>query len=267
MLISKDFVFIHMPKTGGTFVHGIFKKIVQAYKDEHPLRWYLNRFLYRLGLTTPIYQKLIGVKYDEYPNQTVNGQHAGVAYIPKRFKKLPIISVKRDPIEKFISAYYFRWWERFPNLKHEYLTELFPEYPNITISDYFKLVYEHEMKHFFHKDYREDIGVLSWQFIRMYSRSPLQVYRNIDEDNFADVIKEHFYKVDFFEMKNLNEKMSKYLKGTSFAPYAHYFNKSSKIYPPGSRPDIIREEISRELRKEVKAREWILYNYFSDYNL
>ena len=43
MIITKDFVFVHMPKTGGTFVHGIFKKIVANYKKNHPVKWYLNR--------------------------------------------------------------------------------------------------------------------------------------------------------------------------------------------------------------------------------
>ena len=107
MIITRDFVFIHMPKTGGTFVHGIFKQIVANYKQEHPVKWYLNRIGYKLKLITPVYQKLTNVEYYEYPNNDVKGQHAGVSFIPEEYKKLPVISVKRDPAKKFISALLF----------------------------------------------------------------------------------------------------------------------------------------------------------------
>jgi hypothetical protein len=262
MLISKEFVFIHMPKTGGTFVHGVFKKIIKEYKRKHPLDWYFNRFLYRLKLVRPIYQKLDNIEYHDYPNHLVRGQHAGVNYIPKQFKNLPVISVKRDPVEQFISNYYFRWWERIPYLNYKLLIKLFPSFPNLSNVEYFELAYVHEMNFFFQKDYREDIGVLSWHFIRMYCKDPMFVYKNINADNFEKFKADYFVEVKFFEMQDLNESIKKYIENTSFAEYAHHFVKSDRIYPPGSKPELERQEITFELKKRIKEKEWLLYRYF-----
>ena len=267
MIITKDFVFIHMPKTGGTFVHGIFKKIIADFKQKYPVKWYLNRLNYRLSLAVPIYQKLNNVVYNEYPEKEVKGQHAGVLFIPKKNKKLPIISVKRDPIKKIISSYYYRWWERFPILPKSDLRREFPNYPEISIEDYFELVYHVEMKAYFGTDYRNDIGVLSWQFIRMYSSAPLFVYKNINADNYEEYIMKYFADVVFFEMDVLSYSFERYLKTTSFSEYSNYFETKERIYPPGSTVKERSETLPEILSEKIKSKEWILYKYFPEYNL
>lgn len=256
-----------MPKTGGTFVHGVFKKIIERFRKEHSFQWYLNRIGYKMQLRIPIYQKLSNVAYSEYPNNNVEGQHAGVSFIPKEYQKLPVISVKRDPIKKFISTYYFRWWERFPSLPLEQLTTLFPQYPEISIDEYFELSNHHEMMHFFGNDYRDDIGVLSWQFIRMYSKNPIFVYRNITQANYQELIATYFINVQFFEMDKLSSEFESYVQTTRFAAFSNYFKTEDRIYPPGSNLRKRTEEISESLTAKIKAKEWILYKFFPEYNL
>ncbi|WP_037348937.1 hypothetical protein [Sediminibacter sp. Hel_I_10] len=267
MIITKDFVFIHMPKTGGTYVHGIFKKIIADFKRKHPIKWYVNRMGYRLDFLTPFYQKLNDVSYDEYPNDNTIGQHAGVSFIPKAYKDKPVISVKRNPINKFVSAYYFKWWERFPSLPLNQLKKLFPQFPEISIEEYFELSYNCEMKHFFKQDYRDDIGVLSWQFIRMYASDPLYVYKNISKENYLEIIKNYFVQVEFFEMEDLSPQFERYIKSTIFSEYSHYFKTEERIYPPGSNPKKRPEYISDLLKNKIKNKEWILYKFFPEYNL
>lgn len=267
MIITRDFVFIHMPKTGGTFVHGVFKKIVERYRKKHAIKWYINRIGYKMHIMTPVYQKLSNVAYYEYPNSDVKGQHAGVSFISKEYQKLPIISVKRNPIKKFISAYYFRWWERFPILPLVQLTSIFPQYPEISIEEYFDLSYNHVMKHFFKNDYRDDIGVLSWQFIRMYSKDPVFVYNNITETNYKEIIDTYFANVQFFEMGHLSSEFERFIQTTSFAEFSDYFKTEERIYPPGSNLEKRSETISEALTDKIKAKEWILYKFFPEYNL
>ncbi|WP_179004926.1 hypothetical protein [Winogradskyella forsetii] len=267
MIITKDFVFIHMPKTGGTFVHGIFKKIIAKYKKNNALHWYANRLALKMNLAIPIYQKIDTIKYYEHPNNPVVGQHAGVSFIPTKYRMLPVISVKRDPVKKFISAYYYRWWERFPTLSITELELLFPHYPDITIEEYFKLAYDIEMKKFFESDFREDIGVLSWQFIRMYSTDPLYVYNNITQQNYSEFVKTYFVNVQFFEMNTLNSDFEAYIKTTSFSEYSDFFETSERIYPPGSNIKKRSEKISNELSETLMSREWLLYNFFPEYKL
>jgi hypothetical protein len=267
MIITKDFVFIHMPKTGGTFVHGIFKKIIADYKKNFPIKWYWNRFSYKFNISTPIYQKLNSVSYYEYPYLHVKGQHAGVSFISKKYQKLPVISVKRDPIKKVISTYYFRWWERFPILPLKEIKKIFPNYPNISIEEYFELTYNQEMKHFFGNDYREDIGVLSWQFIRMYSTAPLFVYKNITVSNYTEYIMKYFLDVVFFEMDQLSSNFERFLKTTGFSEYSNYFETKERIYPPGSTVKERFETPPKLLSEKIKSKEWILYKFFPEYNL
>lgn len=265
MIITKDFVFIHMPKTGGTFVHGVFKKIIKDLKRDHWFIWYLNRMQYKLGISFPIYQKLSDVDYQEYPGDSVKGQHAGVAFIPKAYSGLPVVSVKRNPVEKFSSAYYFKWWERFPSLSLEKLNRIFPAYPNLTVEDYFQLSYIHVMKFYFKESYRDDIGILSWQFIRMYSSNAMYVYQNITQENYKQIIKDYFHEVNFLSMDNLSFEMKNLLGNTSFSKYKDYFSTKERIYPPGSSPEKNRDVIPNDLKQRIKEREWILYNYFPEY--
>ena len=256
-----------MPKTGGTFVHGVFKRVVERYKKDYPIQWYLNRIGFKMNITTPIYQKLTNVAYYEYPNNDVIGQHAGVSFIPKEYKKLPVISVKRDPIKKFISTYYFRWWERFPSLPLAQLEELYPHYPQISIEEYFELAYNHVMKKFFGTDFREDIGMLSWQFIRMYSNDPLYVYGNITKANYQEFIKTYLADVEFFEMDQLTSEFETFIQTTSFSEFSDYFKTEERIYPPGSNIRKRSENISEELTNKIKSKEWLLYKFFPEYNL
>lgn len=256
-----------MPKTGGTYVHGMFKKIIADFKKKKPMKWYVNRIGYWLGFSKPIYQKLNNVTYFDYPNKNVNGQHAGIAYISKQYKNLPIISVKRNPIEKFVSAYYYRWWERFPSLPIAELKELYPHYPEISIEEYFDLAYNHIMRRFFKEGYRENIGVLSWQFIRMYSIDPLTVYENISKKNYSEFIEKYFVDVRFFEMDNLSSEFENYIKSTHFSDYSDYFRTKDRIYPPGSNPKKRREPISDALIDKIKKKEWLLFKFFPEYSL
>lgn len=256
-----------MPKTGGTFVHGIFKKIIADYKKRHLIKWYFNRLGYRLKIDTPIYQKLVNVVYQEHPGESVTGQHGGVSFIPKKFAHLPVVSVKRDPIKKFISTYYYRWWERFPSLPVSKLNEIFPHYPEISIDEYYELAYNHTLKHFFGTDYRDDIGILSWQFIRMYATNPIYVYKNISEKNYSEFINTYFADIQFFEMDSLSTEFEHYIKTTQLSDYSSYFATEERIYPPGSNNKKRPERLSDELSGKLKAKEWILYKFFPEYSL
>ncbi len=80
MLICDRFVYIHMPKTGGTFV-----------------RHALTKLLAKCDIAF----------FDDQDNK-----HAGVERIPDRYRHLPVLATIRNPFDHLVSLYEFGWWKR-----------------------------------------------------------------------------------------------------------------------------------------------------------
>ena len=78
MIATKDFIFIHAPKTGGTFV---MKILDELYKNDI---------------------------------KEIADKHAYSKDIPDIYRKLPKVLCLRDPLEWYESHYLYGWWRRYP---------------------------------------------------------------------------------------------------------------------------------------------------------
>ncbi len=120
ILSPQHFVFIHMPKTGGTFVDTCFAKLNSKYLERRKLtHWFPWGKKY-------VFMRIKGVS-----------KHAHVTEIPNKLRKLPIVGCIRDPIQWYHSNYCFAWWRRYPH-KYPGLLEL-DGFPNLPFSKYLEL--------------------------------------------------------------------------------------------------------------------------------
>ena len=87
MIVVKDaFVYIHHPKTGGTFVTEMLRKVASENN----------------GFSI---QELPGLK------------HSGISKIPEEFRGLPVVINVRNVFEHYVSRYKFEWWARRKHAK------------------------------------------------------------------------------------------------------------------------------------------------------
>lgn len=132
MVITNKFVYIHKPKTGGSFVTEALLKLYDG-------KW--NLF---------VHAKLALLKVIHYKNQSgilsfTANKHGGCRDIPKEHLQKTIVSTIRNPFDYYVSQYEFGWWKRrawhnyykqfngfrqysasFPNLSFQQFMEMMP---------------------------------------------------------------------------------------------------------------------------------------------
>jgi hypothetical protein len=99
MITTNHFLFLHLPKTGGSFVARHLLKIFPGAKnfDRHGFR----------------------------------------CQIPEDYRYLPLVGCLRSPYDWYVSCYEFRWWvthvETLPGVERH------PRYPHLTFEDFVRL--------------------------------------------------------------------------------------------------------------------------------
>ena len=163
MLITDRFIFIHFPKTGGTFV----TKVLEKYLNDH---CHLYRRIFINSLI---------------PNTSeIYGQHGGCNEIPKGWEKNRVLlSKRRNPYDMYVSQYEFKWWRRQPKVDDDRIKKDFPDFPNITFKQFI------ELKNTLFRDQilrdiklKVDIGVNTLQFIRFFFKNPYETLKKIDHN-------------------------------------------------------------------------------------
>ncbi len=170
MIITDRFVFLHLPKTGGTFVTEVLKKINFQYPE---------------------------LKVKEYKHL----KHEGVKSIPIEAVGLPVVTTVRPPHEHYISRYEFRWWRR-PGKKEfnpDLLHKRFPRFPDLNFTDFLRyrsdwdLVPLVRVKDITRRKKLRDIlnenriGFNSFEFFDLISRNSFDIFRDIDTLNESEI--------------------------------------------------------------------------------
>src|SRR5687767_6163093 len=107
MILTPDFVYIHQPKTGGTFVSHVLSRVYGGREGG-----------------------FVDVE-----------KHAACSEVPEEHRGKPIISNLRNPYERYVSQYRFGWWRMHPDLYCgiEEMRELYPHYPEISFAEFVHL--------------------------------------------------------------------------------------------------------------------------------
>ena len=137
MIITDDFVVLNLPKTGSTFVRTVLRKVHQARLEQRSLG---VRVVQGLGIRRrPFFEELM------VPNimvRNANGrehQHGTWVQIPEAHRHKPVVSVMRNPYERLISSYEFRWWVKVPPMPEDELRVHLPTFPELTLEEFLQL--------------------------------------------------------------------------------------------------------------------------------
>ena len=216
MLITSRFVVINVPKSGSSFVRSAIKAVYDRRFRRHPIRRYINK----LCTWSPAAETDFFLKELILPNTRLPGrpkdQHGVALQIPQKYRDRDVVSVIRNPYEKIVSEYRFRWWATFPPMPVDRLQALFPDFPDLSFDQFLGLS-DHIADVKMAGQNEIAIGNMTVEFVQFFFRNPFNVLRRLSEeyvrsgDFRADMIDTHFLRQEC-----LNDDLAGFLSDHGF---------------------------------------------------
>jgi hypothetical protein len=274
MLLTDRFCYIHMPKTGGTFVTAALLRLHGV--PESPIGRQLHRLAAWLGMSSR--RRRYGKVLDIAPT------HGTCHDIPNSHAHKPILSCIRGPYEWYVSQFEFGWWKRTfkyhpdeqPTPAGWAIEKVLPsfmsshsDFPHITFSDFMQLCRAAAQE--YNKKSGTNFGLYTHSFVRFFYRNPEDVLRRLSSVAAADEYETDRFNVLFLRTEFLNGDLV-----AALATYGYrredlsFIETMDKVLPMG----IGRREDQRwrnyytpELAASVRENDDPLFKMFSFYDV
>lgn len=217
MIVTNDLVYVHMPKTGGTFVTHALTELHKTYPDK--------------------YGRLREIK----------PKHGTCHDIPEGQRHKTVLSTIRNPFDWYVSQYEFAWWKR----TFEYPPETSPtpvgaaieralagfqerhkHFPDLSFGEFIELCVE--SADVYNSELGSDIGLYSHGVLRFYFRDPAGAAVAL-----ADVLGVNrqcpaMFDVDFIATDRVGEQLCNYLVERGYeAGDVEFIRGLGRILPMG----------------------------------
>ncbi len=189
LVVNNAFVYIHQPKTGGTFVTEMLRKIAAS---SHSLC----------------------IQEVQVP------KHSGVRKIPAEFKGLPVAINVRNVFEHYVSRYTFRWWADPQHAQNMFVLDkvlkAYPHFPELSFSEFLRLFNQWDLRlnetpNRVQVLTQNEIGFNSRELVRLSTQDPLQVLQSFDAWGDA-TLQDFFQGIHFLRTEHLNSELYELLK-------------------------------------------------------
>lgn len=263
MMVFDNFVFVHLPKTGGTFVEQVLKTL-------HCPSWIgqkIHGMQRRLGITIPFYP----YKYREHR------KHAECRFIPQKDQGKVIVSCVRNPYDLYISHYKFGWWKKHPQEFYASGSEIYKrsilEPAKVTFADWVHGMCDHGI---WVMDRRTscpgvDVGFAASEFAAYFCKESDLVLSQPTEAQMATEFERSKYNVQFLRMETLNEQLYQFLRERGYPEERVAFIRTKdKIFPgrqTRSASDSADKFFTPELKALVRQKERLLFALFPEYDI
>jgi hypothetical protein len=251
MILTPHFVYIHQPKTGGTFVTHVLSRL---YGTEHQGN---SRGFKNVNL------------------------HGTCSDIPDEYRRKPIVATVRNPYDRYVSQYRFGWWKRYPDAYcgADEMRALYPHYPDISFEQFVYLAntrflncHQGQATGYVNRNfaYGQELGWHTEQFVRFFFRDPQAAYARIDEDTLnRESFREDMFDVHFIATENLNYGLHSFLLQHGHHPgQLKFVLTARKVFPQegGREPgDCWKDYYTPELKAFVRQRERLIFTLFPGY--
>lgn len=282
MILTDKFVYVHMPKTGGTFVAKVLQQIHEARGDsirrvqadqldaQPTLRRWRESLKQRVrGRGTFLYvmHKQASGEYN---------QHGICANIPAGHQHKPVLGTVRSPYDRYVSQYEFRWWALHPEREGRDMDSLlraYPHFPELSF-DEFVAMSNRFFNHRRVQNVPDDVqpGRHTAQIAGYYFRDPDAYSRmtadTLNADGFRAQMTPH---ITLLDTANLNQGLHAFLLKMGYAAdEIAFILDQGKIMPKrGGRSEAQKWEryYSPETKAWVRQRERILFDLFPEFDV
>lgn len=268
MIFTDRFVYVHEPKTGGTFVTSMLFRL-------YGLRWtrwthVRNAVFGEVRCRNPRYGALVHN----------SNKHGGCNEIPAAQRDKRILATVRNPYDLYVSQFEFGWWTRsefrkfyeaVPSFGHDY-----PNFPNLDFEGYVRLAnaaFRSLANGNGQGKSGDGPGLLTEQFLKFYFRDPAAAYAKLsrgayaaDGSHVADMHDLHFVRTD-----NLNRGLYDFLAQNEYrAEDISFIVGENKILPRGKGRNSGQKwerYYTPELKAMVRRKEEFLFKLFPEFDV
>jgi hypothetical protein len=260
MLITDSFVYIHMSKTGGTFVTAMLERIYKTRTKPNFLKKIRN--------------KIFGAPQ---PKMLNTFKHGTCSDIPSEYSHLPIFSTIRNPYDRYVSEFEFQKAKdmdpkNWPTNME--VRKFFLENPDISFEEYVKWRCTHDLKPFQKAKKNTEKGYPGTQtrlLIQYYGKNPIKLFEKVVT---TSISREEFlsecFDIKFIHMENLNTELVSVLEDFGLSRKSlDFIINQPKIRPPKSqRSDEQKWEkyYTPELKEFVREKDRIFFKIFPEYD-
>jgi hypothetical protein len=153
MLLADRFVYVHEPKTGGSFVTYVMTELHGGLADVRGLRIIHPALRRRLPTASFYLDRLGSSATPPQPGGVTYGtlyrwnDHGTCREIPRTYRSRQIIATMRNPFETYVSEYLFGWWKRPEYVPHYQrhvpdFSRRYPSFPDLAFAEYLTLLHE-----------------------------------------------------------------------------------------------------------------------------
>ena len=252
MIFTDRFVYVHLPKTGGTTVTSALLRL-------HGVRW--SRWMHLRSTLRPHLRFETPYGLFVYSNN----KHGTCREIPPAERGKPILGTTRSPYSQAVSQYTFGWWKRREFLRYYRAVPdfeaRFPDFPDLSFADYLALSSEAFGR-------PNGPGLLTQQFVEFYGRTPDATLARLAETPDADL---DLFDVHFLRTERLNADLHAFLLAQGYrSPDVDFVREMGRVLPGGKGrlpSESWRKHVTPELQAVIREREAPLFALFPEYDV
>jgi len=239
---------LNFPKTGSSFSRKIIKRV------------YANALIDKPN-SNLMCEELILPNIRNKVTQGNLDHHGTFSQIPQKYRNRIVVSIIRNPLDRFLSLFMFGAWKQSPPIPNTEIKKQFPNFPNLEIDDFIKMQSQ-SIKYRLGFDIgKVEIGIQSIQLVQMFFEKPETVLKKIFSGSYSkDEILSEIGNIKFLMQENLREGLISLLADFGFTQNELQFiqtEKASNItnYEGFSKSKLVTENLQLYLTE----KEW-LYN-------
>ena len=277
MIFTDRFVYVHEPKTGGTFVTHVLRRIHFGERESTEAKPQTSsRFSLKL---------LPRRSRESHPHQATYGtltigehKHATASEIPPEHRDKVILATVRNPYDLYVSEFEFGWWRK-PSFRKDFrdlpgFHTTYSHFPNLSFEEYVRFINPDPEKVYLRPDGTPapGVGAFSKRFVKFYCKSPQDALRRLGDGYIAsEQYREDLYEIRFIATDRLNEELYRFLLEMGYRePDIAFIPDLGRIRPSDSRrgdDQRWEEYYTPELKRLVRERERMLFTLFPQFDL
>lgn len=254
MLYTRDLIFLAFPKTGTSWVRSVIREVGTQVRYRHSIlpEALLSRNYFFEQMVVDFHAESA---HHHGNRRRIHENHRLPWRLLVRLKNKRdrlIVTVLRNPIERFESAFNYRHWESFGESRRLGVLKEFPSFPNWNRIDFYEYSCRHHEKEISAElnfiPRIQGVGPLSWYFIFFYaSEDFIEKMKQQTHDSIYEVLNLFITDVEpilFLDQRDLNGELASLLQSYGYIRDENSIRSAEKVNESIKSKEFISAEVA-----------------------